>query len=332
MSERPDVLVLGAQGVLGTFVAKALSDKYEVVRAGRRPSDGPGFRLVDLRDQAAVSAACASAKLVINCVRDERLAAERTVLAEGGRLVNVSNLSAADRARLKESDVDARGLVALHGGLTPGINSVVAADLLARHPDADEVRLVMTFSLNESGGPQAVGEFAYPMLTSRGRHPTDTFALAAPYGVRRCMAVGDAASGAFGEAAAGRTASVSYCFLENWFHRFLLGLNSAGMLKLLPKFLFTAGLKVPEELTTEAKCDRVEVRRDGRLLAARLVRGIGDYRLTVAGTVAFAEALLESSTPATGAFGVEELFSFGDLRPRFESGGVTFEDVAPTAG
>jgi len=322
----PEVIVLGAQGVLGTFVARALTDAgHRVIRSGRRPEGAPDFRHVDLRDPASVAAACTGADLVVSCVRDTQLTAERHVLANGGRLLSVANLDMDERRRLESTP--GHGLVVLHAGLTPGVNSLSAGDLLATHPEADEVRLVMTFSVNESGGPQAVGDFAHALATRRSRHPTADFDLCGSYGRRRCPQVGGAETGVLGSAPADRRAAVFFCFHERWFHQALLLLNAFGLMRLLPRVLFTAGLKVPDELTTEPKCDRVEIRAHGELIAARFTQGTGDYRLTVAATVAFAEAVLALDDPPAGAVGVDELFTFAELRERFEERGFDFVDL-----
>ena len=71
------VLVLGAQGVLGSVLARAFADAgWDVVRAGRRPQDG--VRLVDLDRPDTVRAALQDVDLVANPVPDERLVAERS--------------------------------------------------------------------------------------------------------------------------------------------------------------------------------------------------------------------------------------------------------------
>jgi hypothetical protein len=323
------ILVLGAQGVLGTFVAHALAARgHQITRSGRREDPGKDFVRIDLADGPAVASAVAGADLTVNCAHDPHLAAERAVLSGGGRLLNVANLDLAARRRLAALATPSdQGVVVVHAGLTPGVNSLSAADLLSAHADADEIRLVMTFSLTESGGPQAVGDFAHALMTGRARHPTDRFALNQAYGVRRCAQVADASAGVFGEAAGDRATRVYFCFHERWFHTLLLALNRARVMRLIPRGLFTAGLKVPDELTREPKSDRVEVRREGRLLAARLTCGTGDYRLTVAATVAFAETVAGLPAPPAGVYGAEQITDFERLRPTLEAGGFSFVDL-----
>jgi uncharacterized protein YbjT (DUF2867 family) len=81
------VLVLGAQGVLGSVSARAFQqDGWRVVRAGRRAEDG--VNLVDLDRPETLREALDGIDVVVNPVPAERLAAERVVLESGPALVN----------------------------------------------------------------------------------------------------------------------------------------------------------------------------------------------------------------------------------------------------
>jgi NAD(P)-dependent dehydrogenase (short-subunit alcohol dehydrogenase family) len=80
------VLVLGAQGVLGTVLARTFAEEgWTVVRAGRRPE--ADLRLVDLDRPKTLGDALDGVDLVANPVPDERLAAERVVVEHGPRIV-----------------------------------------------------------------------------------------------------------------------------------------------------------------------------------------------------------------------------------------------------
>src|SRR2546429_7724968 len=88
------VLVLGAQGVLGSVLARSFADEgWEVLRAGRRPESG--VRLVDLDRPETLRHVLEDVDLVANPVPDERLVAEEVVLERGPALVNVSAVPAA---------------------------------------------------------------------------------------------------------------------------------------------------------------------------------------------------------------------------------------------
>src|SRR5687768_14928198 len=95
------VLVIGAQGVLGTFLAREFSSAgWQVIRAGRRPEDAPDFRLVDLDDPADLRQACAGMDLVVNTAHHRELAPERTVLRQGGTLINLTDFTPPQRVKL----------------------------------------------------------------------------------------------------------------------------------------------------------------------------------------------------------------------------------------
>lgn len=89
------VLVIGAQGVLGRILTQEFETAgWAVVRAGRRPDPGAGFRHVDLDEPETVAAAIGAANVVINTVPDPGLTAERMVLDRGGLVINVSAMPA----------------------------------------------------------------------------------------------------------------------------------------------------------------------------------------------------------------------------------------------
>lgn len=326
-TDRPRILVIGS-GVLGTFVARRIRTWADVVVASRsQPRDAGAHVQIELTDPVSVAGVLGGFDLVVNCVRSPELLPERWILESGGTLLNLANLSAEESASLRADGRSPRGTVVLNAGLTPGVNSLLAADLLARYPQADEVRLVMSFSYSESGGPQAVGGLAYRLLARGVRHRTGVFHLAEPYGSRRCLEVGDAADGLLGRTADGRTGKVYFFFVESWFQRSLLALNSMGLLRLVPRWMFVAGLKVPDELTREKKADLVEVTLDGQVLAGYRCTGIGDYRLTVAAADVFAEALLERTPLSSGVRSLEDVVTFAGVRSRLEEVGFRFEPV-----
>src|ERR1700722_19248636 len=145
------VLVLGGQGVLGTMIAEAFTAAgWTALRAGRRPDSGADFRHVDLDEPETVEKALGEADLIVTTVPDERLVAERLVLERGGLLVNVSALPASAAGRLRREPGTPSGTVLMNAGIAPGLTNLIAADLLAQHPAADEVELVFTTSAKGS--------------------------------------------------------------------------------------------------------------------------------------------------------------------------------------
>ncbi len=67
----------------------------------------------------------------------------------------------------------------MNAGIAPGMTNLLVADLLARHPEADEVELVFTVSVKGSGGPAG----GHPdWLTATMRHRTTVVRLPEPFG------------------------------------------------------------------------------------------------------------------------------------------------------
>src|ERR1700728_4166638 len=98
MSERLDgparqVLVIGAQGAMGSLLSEAFARAgWSVLRGGRRPDEGADFRHVDLDEPDAAAPGGGGGDLIVTAVPDLTLSAERMVLDRGGLLINVSAL------------------------------------------------------------------------------------------------------------------------------------------------------------------------------------------------------------------------------------------------
>jgi NAD(P)-dependent dehydrogenase (short-subunit alcohol dehydrogenase family) len=331
------VIVIGAQGVLGRLLVDAFAAAgWSVGRAGRRPDGGDGYRHVDLAEPETVARAVGDADLVVNTVPDEQLVAARVVLERGGRLVDVSAVAEDAVRRLRDEDTPARGTVLLNAGIAPGLTNVVAADLLARHPEADEVELVFTVSTRGSHGV-AGGGFAHRGLTSTGRHRTAVFALPEPYGRRRCLGFAERDEGWLDpRLLAGRTVSPYVCVAERTRARGLLAMNASGLIGRLPRSAFAGG---PEHATDEPVRHWVGVRRHGEPLAARTIRCNGDYRAAAACAVLFGEALFGEALLARparptdpgrarmGSLVPEELVSLDGLRRGLDRAGIQVVDV-----
>jgi hypothetical protein len=332
------VLVIGAQGALGRVCVDALqSAGYVVTRGGRRREDAGDFRLVDLDVESGLADALAGFDLVVSTVRHPSHAAERTVLREGGLLLNVASLTASDRATLKAEAAGAKGLVVLHAGVAPGVYSLLFTDMLAEHPDADELEIACTFSMLQTSGRAAVRDFTFPVLTSARRHPTRKFVFRAPIGARRCMEVAGPECGFFGDVGTGRTARVYVGLLQRWAQAEFLMVNALGLWKVLPSSFFTAGSGWRAKRTTsEPRRDILAVKRDDEVLAACAVEFAGDYRATAVSTVAFAQSLLTRSASqprVDGVQGAEEMFKLTDIRDGIERGGIHIVPLPPqTAG
>ena len=308
------VLVLGGQGALGTAIAGAFGAAgWTSIRAGRRPDRGADFRPVDLDEPDTLERALDGIDLIVSTVPDERLVAERLVLTRGGVLINVSAMAASAVQRLRRVPGEPRGTVLMNAGIAPGLTNLLAADLLARHPEADEVELVFTVSAKSAVGP-AGSRFAHRALTHEARHQTTVVSLPEPFGRRRCVGFAEADNGWLGAVAGDRAVSPYLCISEHRVHSALLAFNSAGIIARLPRSAFaSAPSDAHGAAGAEPVAHWVAVRRRGACLAARTLRCRGDYRSAAAGTVLFGRSLLAGPGKA-GVLVPEEAFTLGELR------------------
>jgi hypothetical protein len=76
--------------------------------------------------------------------------------------------------------------IVLNAGRTPGVSNLVVADLLAAHPDADAVEIVLSFAAGGVSG-RAGGESLHRHLTSAGHHGMAVIPFPAPVGSTRCL-------------------------------------------------------------------------------------------------------------------------------------------------
>jgi hypothetical protein len=318
------VLVIGAEGVLGSALVWAFEDAgWRVVRGVRRSDGARGSTAVDLDRPETVAPAIAGVDLVVDPVPHPQLTAERVVLREGGALIDVSMRPAAAARRLRAETTSARGTVVLNAGRTPGVSNLVAADLLAAHADADAVEIVLSFTAGGASG-RAGGESVHRHLTSARHHGTAVIPFPAAVGLTRCLRFAESEDGWLGDLAGGRTVATYARFSPRALHRAVLSLNALRLMQAFPLAAFVPrGRNRPTEPTTEPVIEWVAVRRKGALLAARTITGAGNYRVTAAATLALAEALLDPARrdgAPPGCFEPQELFGLpeleGDLRQR----------------
>jgi NAD dependent epimerase/dehydratase family len=322
-------LVLGGQGVVGSFIARALREAgWEVTRGGRRPEEADDFRLVDLDRGDTVEPACAEADLVVTSVHHPGLHAERAVLRDGGVLLHLDEVSTAERERLEREVPEPRGLVLEHTGLG-GVSLLSLVELLHDHPDADTAEFGLLLSAAEKSGP-AGGLFAKSLMSGRSRHPTATIELPEPFGRRSCIEAGPEATDAIvGRFAGDRTPRLYGCFVPRAFGAAMLALNAVHLLSRLPQAAWTAGRgKVPEELSSQQTMHWARVLRGGEVLGARFVHAKGDYRSTVAATAIYADTLVPASgaeLPRRGIFGLPEVLDLRELEPALAEKGIRVE-------
>ena len=328
-------LVIGAQGVLGGLLAQAFEAAgWAVVRGGRRPGPSAGFRHVDLDEPETVAAATGEADVVINAVLDRGLTAERMVLDRGGTLLNVSAMPAQAGRRLRQEARTARGTVVMNAGIAPGVTNLIAASLLAAHPEADEVELAFTVSTRSTSG-RAGGDFGHRNLTTAGRHRTKVIPLPQPFGPRRCLGFAEPDGGWLGSVAGDRVVSPYVCITEKATHRALLAVNTAGLMSRLPRAAFGSPPRADGgDASDEPVAHWVAVLKQGERIAAQTLQCRGDYRCAAASAVAFARALTAcgaASALPRGVFDPEDLLSLDGLAPALREYGIAAVSQPVTA-
>ena len=329
-SQQRRVLVIGSQGVLGSLLARAFARQgWAVLRGGRRPDEHPDFRHVDLDEPETVVAAIGDADLVVNPIPDRELRAERLVLGRGGLLINVSAMSAEAGRRLGNEAARPRGTIVMNAGIAPGLTNLIAADLVAEHPEADEIELAFTVSTKGTSGP-AGGDFAHRNLTMLERHRTAVVPLPEPFGKRRCLGFAEGDRGWLGAFAAGRAVSPYVCIAESTPHRAMLLLNTTGLISRVPRATFGANPTTNgDEASREPIAHWVAVLEQGRRIAARTLECRGDYRAAAESTAVCARALIDEDDNGQGRTGVfcpEDLLALDRLAPSLRAAGISVID------
>jgi hypothetical protein len=281
--------------------------------------------LVDLDRAQTVRAALDGVDLVVNAVPDRLLRAERLVLERGLALVNLSAVPAALGGALQHETTNATGTVLIPAGLVPGVASLVAADLLQTHPEAEELEVAFAISARGTSG-KGGASLVHSYLIAARHHQTFRVELGPSFGARTCFEGGVEERAWLAEGVLGqRTVHLGIYLQERPLEALFRGLNTLRLMSTVPRWTFVAGKdRVPAEATREPIAEWVAVKRGGKRLAARTIEGLGDYRMTAASAVVFGEALLEqraSQYPRTGVFAPEELFTLGQLLGALETHG-----------
>jgi hypothetical protein len=313
-------LVIGAQGVLGGFIAQGLGEAgWDVTRAGRRPENAADFRQLDLGDPRSVRERVRGFDLVFSTAHHPDLALERTILKDGGTLIDLIELSETERAQLRKV-ANPKGLVAIDTGLG-GVAYLAVAELLHAHPEADAAEYALMVSASGSTG-RAGGLFAHKLLISSRHHKTTRVPFPQPFGTRIGLEVGEDTDGVPRRAVNQMPIRHYVCMLPRPLNGTLLVLNAARLISFLPRASFTAGARsVPDQLSEERICEWVAVSADGERVAAQFVEGEGYYRMTVSATLVFTEAII--GNPETGVRSIEDLVRLSELRPTLERNGIT---------
>jgi hypothetical protein len=321
------VLVIGADGVLGSLTADAFEDAgWEVLRGSRAPDRGGDWRRIDLDLPATLIPTLEEADVVVDTVPHAGVVAEQSIIDRGGLLLNTAALPTAWTRRLHRSPSPTAGTVVLGAGIAPGLTNLLAAELLAAHPEADEIELVFTLSAGATSGP-AGGAFVHRHLISAPRHETAAVPLPPPFGTRECLGFAESERGWIGDLAGSRLVRSYACFGEVEVHDALLARNELGAIAELPEAGFARGRSAHRSgASSEPVAHWVSVRRAGSRIAAKTIRCAGDYRGAAHATVALAQALQDARArgplPA-GVFGPQDLVALADLGPYLTGAGIS---------
>lgn len=321
------ICVIGAQGALGSTVASRFaSGAWTVHPAGRRPDRRQGFRLLDLDRPETVAPALAGVDLALSAVPHPGCTAERLVLDRGGLLVNCSDLPAHTAPALAEASEDPKGTVLLNAGLAPGVGNLVAAELLAEHPEADCLELAITVYVGETAG-RAAGEFAHRALTARRHHRVIKLPMPKPFGELAFIQVAEDEDVGMGGVAGDRRNETYLGFADRYANLAARAVNGMRLMSALPRAPFLIGRdRAIEEASRHPCAICIGVRRGDRRLAASVIECEGDYRGTAASARVFAEELLERPKQP-GCFNPEELFRLDELLPALAEAGVSVSRV-----
>jgi hypothetical protein len=328
------ILVLGAQGVLGTFAARRLSDAgHAVLRGGRRADDAADFRRVDLDRPETLAAALAGVDLVVSCIEDPQVRAELEILRRGGMLLSLATIpTGSQRLLAAEAAKGAKGSVVLNSGLS-GVGALVIKDLLERHPEADTIERGYVISVSGSAG-LAGARYIHRLLTERQGLRTAVRRFPPPRGRLRCFDLSDNDQIWMSPAlAGGRKARAYLGVAEAPLGMFLRLVNTVGLLARVPESALTMNIKgkpTPRSLTREPMRVRLAVYAKGKLVEALGIEAEGDYNSSVQSTVLFTGALLargEHAAPV-GLSSVEDLFQLQDFRADLEAGALFVRPLA----
>lgn len=329
--------MFGAQGVLGGLCSAALRDAgLDVVRSGRHAESAADFRLADLADPASLPAACEDADLLVSTVREPTHALERHALDNGLPLLSVAAYRSRERAELKALAEGAKGLLILDAGLGPGLSSILHKELLAAHPDAEEIEAASTFSAFEPSG-RGTAVDGHPAFQTASRYRSALVEFPQPFGRLRCIRLSgpEADTMLFGDLASRLPVRAYVYVTESLARAEFLTLNALGLLSRAPLWLFTVGSGWKNSRDRRnPQCHVAAVLRGGERVGAVAISGSGNYAMSATALAAYGKALLdqrERGALPTGTMGIEEVFSMAELREQLERGGVRIDSVARPA-
>ena len=326
------VLVVGAQGCLGTLVANELSQRgWKVLRGGRHPDSSEDFRLIDLDEPSTWNPALVDVDIAISTVPHPELPLERHILESGGLLLNPATIPRSYLQKLTRLAGSARGTVIPHAGLTPGLGTLLAAELLRSHPQASEIAIGMTISAlgtqGEQGARWTFGHFAESEKSKRRMVP-----LPPPMNDRICGSKNLANEGWLANDRWPPVQRYEFCMAEKAMDLLLRGLACTHLLPLFARIYAPTFGKRHPVATDEQIFHWVSVHEPSGLEQGLLISARGDYRSTAIALAIFAELLwprVASSELAPGLVRIQDVLELNDVKDTFEERGISVRSWKP---
>ncbi len=325
------VLVVGAQGCLGTIVVNELSQRgWKVLRGGRRPDSSDDFRLIDLDEPSTWDPALVDVDIVISTVPHPELPLERHILESGGLILNPATIPRSFLQKLTTSAGSARGTVIPHAGLTPGLGNLLAAELLRSHPLASEIAIGMTFSrgaTGEEGIRWLLSHFAESVRSKRRMVP-----LLPPMNDRSCGTKNLANEGWLVNDRWPPVQRFQFCMAEKPYDLLFRVLARMHLLPLFARIYLAIFGKRRPVATDEQIFHWASVLEPSGLEQGLLISARGDYRSTAIASAIFAELLwprAASSELAPGLLRIQDVLELNDVKDTFEERGISVRNWKP---
>lgn len=318
-------LVVGAQGCLGSFVAKEFARQgWTVLRAGRRPDSSTDFRHIDLDEPLTWNAALADVDLVVSTVPHPGLPLERHVLETGGLCLSAATVPRSALRRLDIPPRDVRGTVVPHIGLTPGLSNLLAEDLLRLHPRASEIDIGLTFAASGASGEEG-REWVFRHFAEAETSLRRPVPLPPPIHTRACVWTSLVDEGWLPNEHSPPVQRLEFCMIEKSVDALLRGLASAHLMALFARIYAPSYRRRLPSPTHEQIYQWASVREPSGTEHGWLISARGDYRSTAIAIVLFAESLWRragNSELPRGLRRIQDVFTLRQMKDDFAQRGI----------
>jgi len=329
----PRAVVIGAQGTLGSFVARELRLRgWDILRAGRRPESAPDFRRVDLDDQATWGDTFVGSELIVSTVPHSELLLERHMLETGGVLLSPATVPRAALEKLTAYQRNPKGVVIPHAGLTPGLSNLLAAALLEAAPDADELAIGLIFKALGASGEKG-RKWVFRLFAEGVVSPVRAVQLPSPLGFRGCVSTDLSAEGWLVDTHRPPVQRLEFCMAEKPIDAMLRGLSSIHLATLFSRIAAPAYMHRIPRPTDEQIYQWAWVRRPSGAKQGWLISATGDYRSTAVAVRLFAEAIFRLNADSRlprGLVRLQDVLKMNDVKKEFAASGISILEWTPS--